>query len=75
MEAIFSLKIWGSYRVYLYAEPERFDAMVICESMWIRHELNTNWYNAVRCNKMQHDGDTMQYEAVRWWWRINAIAL
>ena len=37
--------------------------------------LNTNWYDAVRCNKMQHDGDTMQYEAVRWWWRINTIAL
>ena len=41
----------------------------------IRHELSTNWYDAVRCNKMQHDGDTMQYEAVRWWWRINTIAL
>ena len=24
---------------------------------------------------MQHDGDTMQYKAVRWWWRINTIAL
>ena len=65
----------GSYRVYLYAEPERFDTMIISESMRIRHELNTNWYDAVRCNKMQHDGDTMQYEAVRWWWRSNAIAL
>ena len=32
MEAIFSLKIWGSYRVYLYAEPERFDTKIICES-------------------------------------------
>ena len=41
----------------------------------IRHELSTNWYDAVRCNKMQYDGDTMQYEAVRWWWRINTIAL
>ena len=61
MEAIFSLKVWGSYRVYLYAEPERFDTMIICESMRIRHELNTNWYDAMRCNKMQHDGDTMQY--------------
>ena len=71
----FSLKIWGSYRVYLYAEPERFDAMIIWESMRIRRELNTNWYDAVRCNNMQHDGDTMQYEAVRWWWRINTIAL
>ena len=29
MEAIFSLKSWGSYRVYLYAEPERFDTMII----------------------------------------------
>ena len=38
-------------------------------------ESDTNWYDAVRCNKMQHDGDTMQYEAVRWWWRINTIAL
>ena len=75
MEAIFSLKILGSYRVYLYAEPQRFDTMIICESMRIRHELNTNCYDAVRCNKMQHDGDTMQYEAVRWWWRINTIAL
>ena len=75
MEAIFSLKIWGSYRVYLYAEPERFDVMIICESMRIRHQLNTNWYDAVRCNKMQHDGDTLQYEAVRWWWGINTIAL
>ena len=75
MEAIFSLKIWGSYRVYLCAEPERFDTMIICESMRIRHELNTNWYDAVRCNKMQYDGDTMQYEAVRWWRRINTIAL
>ena len=75
MEAIFSLKIWGSYRVYLYVEPERFDTMIVCESMRIRHELNANWYDAVRCNKMQHDGDTMQYEAVRWWWRINTIAL
>ena len=35
MEAIFSLKIWGSYRVYPYAEPERFDTMIICESMRI----------------------------------------
>ena len=52
MEAIFSLKIWGSYRVYLYAEPERFDTMIICESMQIRHESNTNWYDAVTCNKM-----------------------
>ena len=52
MEAIFTLKIWGSYWVYLYAEPERFDTMIICESMRIRHELNTNWYDAVRCNKM-----------------------
>ena len=75
MEAIFSLKILGSYLVYLYAEPQRFDTMIICESMRIRHELNTNCYDAVRCNKMQHDGDTMQYEAVRWWWRINTIAL
>ena len=32
MEATFSLKNWGSYRVYLYAEPERFDTMIICES-------------------------------------------
>ena len=31
MEAIFSLKIWGSYRVYLHAEPERFDTMITCE--------------------------------------------
>ena len=62
-------------RDYLYAEPARFDTMIICESMRIRHELNTNWYDAVRCNTMQHDGDTMQYEAVRWWWRINTIAL
>ena len=75
MEAILSLKIWGSYRVYLYAGPEWFDTMIICKTIWIRHELNTNWYDAVRCNKMQHDGDTMQYEAVRWWWRFNTIAL
>ena len=75
MKAIFSLKIWGSYRFYLYAEPERFDTMIICESMRIRHELNRNWYDAVRCNKMQHDGNMMQYEAVRWWWRINTIVL
>ena len=71
----FSLKIWGLYRVYLYVEPERFDTMIICKSMGIRHELNTNWYDAVRCNKMQHDGDMMQYEAVQWWWRSNTIAL
>ena len=72
----FFLKNFGFvYRVYLYAEPQRFDTMIICESMRIRHELNTNCYDAVRCNKMQHDGDTMQYEAVRWWWRINTIAL
>ena len=75
MEAIFSLKIGGSYRVYLCAEPGRFDTMIICKSMRIRHELYQNWYDAVRCDKMQHDGDTMQYEAVRWWWRINTIAL
>ena len=61
MEAIFSLKNCGSYRVYLYAEPERFDTMIIWESMRIRNELNTNWYDAVGCNKMQHDGDTKQY--------------
>ena len=62
MEAIFSFeKKWVSHRVYLYAKPERFDTMIICESMRIRHELNTNWYDAVRCNKMQHDGDTKQY--------------
>ena len=59
MEAIFSLKIWVSYRIYLYAESEWFDTMIIYESMWIRHELNRNWYDAVRCNKMQHDGDAM----------------
>ena len=75
MDAIFSLKIWGSYRVYLSAEPERFDTMIISESNWIRHELNMNWYDKVRCNKMQHNGNTMQYEAVRWWWRINMITL
>ena len=75
MEVIFSLKIWGSHQVYLCAEPERFDTMIICESMRIRHELNTNWFDAVRCKKMQHGGDTMQYKAVRWWWRINTIAL
>ena len=75
MEAIFSLKIGGSYRVYLYAEPERFDTMIICESMRIRHKLNIDWYDAVRCNKMLPNGDTMQCEAVRWWWRINTIAL
>ena len=40
--------------------------------MRISHELNTNWYDAVRCNKMQ---TRLQYEAVRWWWRINVIAL
>ena len=34
----------------------------------IKHEL-------IRCSEMQYDGDTMQYEAVRWWWRINTIAL
>ena len=39
MEATFSLKIWSSYRAYLYAEPERFDTMIICKSMRIRHEL------------------------------------
>ena len=75
MEAIFSLKIWGSYRVFLYAEPERFDTMIICESMRIRHESNTNWYDAERCNTIHHDGDTVQCEAVPWWWRINTIAL
>ena len=48
MEAIFFLKIWGLYRVYLYAEPERFDTMIIWESMRIRHKLNKNWYDAVR---------------------------
>ena len=56
----FSLRIWGSCRVYLYAKPERFDSIINCESMRIRHKLNTNWHDAVRCNKMQHDGDTMQ---------------
>ena len=61
--------------VRLAGQPERFDTMIICESMRIRHEINTNWYDAVRCNKMQHAGDTMQYEAVRWWWRINTIVL
>ena len=75
METIFILKIWGSYRVYLYAEPEQFDTMIICKSVRIRHQLNTNWYDAMRCNKMQHDGDTMQYEEIWWWWRINTIAL
>ena len=28
MEVIFSFKIWGLYRVYLYAEPKRFDTMI-----------------------------------------------
>ena len=73
LEAIFPLKIWDLYQIYLYAEPERFDT-IVCKSMRIRHKLNMNWYDAVRCNKMKHDGDTMQYEAVRWWWRINTIA-
>ena len=75
MDAIFSLKIWGSHWVYLCAETERFNMIIICESIRIRHKLNTHWYYALRCNKMQHDGDTMQQEAVRWWWRINTIAL
>ena len=61
MEAIFSIKIWGSYRVYHYAELERFDTMIICESMRIRHELNTNWYDAVRCNTMGTRCNTKQY--------------
>ena len=73
--ANFCIKMWGSSWFYLFAEPERCDTMIICESMRIKHELNTNWYDAVRCNKMQYHGDTMQYEAVRWWWRINTIAL
>ena len=73
--ANFSLEMWGSYWFYLYAEPKRCDTIIICESVRIKHELNTNWYDAMRCNKMQHDGDTMQYEAVRCWWRINTIAL
>ena len=30
MEAIYSLKIWGSYWIYLYTESERFDTMMIC---------------------------------------------
>ena len=37
----------------------------------IKHKLI--WCS--KCNKMQHDGDTMQYEAVRWWWRTNTIVL
>ena len=75
MEAIFRLKIWGSYGFYLYAEPERCDRIIVCESIRIKHELNTNRYDVVRCNKMLHSGDTMQDEAVRWWWRINTIVL
>ena len=73
IEAIYCLKIWGSYRSI--SMPEWFDIMIICESIRIRHESNTNWYDAVRCNKVKHDGDTMQYEAVWWWWRINTIVL
>ena len=76
----FSLKIWGSHRVYLYAEPEWFDTMIICESMRIRHELNTNWYAmqwdaiicntmATRCNTKQHGGDgesiRLRYDVMR----------
>ena len=34
----------------------------------IKHEL-------IRCSEMQEDGNTMQYEAVRWWWGINTIVL
>ena len=36
--------------------------MIICKSIRIKHELNMNWYDAARCNKVQDDGDTMQYE-------------
>ena len=64
----FSLKMWGSYGVYLYAEPERFLIRWLFANQC---ESDTNWYDAVRCNEIQHDGDTMQYKAVRWWWRIN----
>ena len=71
MEAIFFLKNLGFV-----------PGLPLCQTrtIWyddylrIRHELNTKWYDAVRCNKMQHDGDTMQYVAVWWWWRINTIA-
>ena len=71
----FFLKKLGFVPGLPLCQPERFDTMIICESMRIRHELNTNWYDAVRCNKMHNDGDTMQYKAVRWWWGINTIAL
>ena len=71
----FFLKNWGFVPGLSLCRTRTIDNMIIYESMRIRHELNTNWCDAVRCNKMQHDGDTMQYEAVRWWWRINTIAL
>ena len=75
----FFLKIWGFvpglplcrtttiwYDDYLRINSDQYESDT---------KLNKNCYDAVRCNKMQHDGDTMQYEAVRWWWRINTIAL
>ena len=72
MEAIFFLKNLG----FVPGLPLcRTRTIWYDDYLQIRHELNKNWYDAVRCNKMQHDGDTMQYEAVRWWWRINTIAL
>ena len=71
MEAIFSLKF--GVRTGSTSMPNQNDLI-----RWLfanQCESDTNWYDAVRCNQMQHDGDTMQYEAVRWWWRINTIAL
>ena len=63
MEAIFSLKNWGSYRVYLYAEPERFDTMIICESMRIRHEFTK--HELIRCSEMQQDATRWRHDAIR----------
>ena len=77
---------WHSLRmevIFFLKNLEFIPGLPLCRTrtIWyddylrIRHELNTNWHDAVRCNKTQHDGDTMQYDAVRWWWRINSIAL
>ena len=75
MEAIFFLKILGFVPGLLLCRTRTISNHLIRWLFVNQCKSDTNWYDAVRCNKMQHDGDTMQYEAVRWWWRIDTTAL
>ena len=71
-------KFGDSYWFYLKTDVLRCGTMCydVLRCLFAnQYELNTNWYDAVRYNTIQHDVNTVQCEPVRWWWRTRTIAL